>query len=144
MKRLIWIAMAAAMLTPLAASAQFRDLDAANSGLMRGFGNGEAQSIVAGIAKGDQVQLQFPGLVDQSGFFGRDQAADLLDLLFQRTHPVAYETTNTRKASAEAQYYITALWTVQVGGKAEGRELYITLHNKNDHWSVVSIRAASK
>jgi hypothetical protein len=129
---------------PIVASAQFKDLDAAMSNLTRGFGSGDSQAVVAGIGDGDQVQLQFPGLVEQSGFFGRDQAAYLLDGLFNKTKPASFEQTNTRKVSAEAQYHITARWTIQVAGKPEARDLYVTLRNKNDRWSVVSVRSASQ
>ena len=129
---------------PLVASAQFKNLDVALSNLTRGFGSGDPQAIVAGMAPGDQVMLQFPGLIDQSGFFGRDQAAYLLDGLFGKVHPTAFEQQNAKKVSAEAQYHITGTWTIQNGGKAETRELYITLRNKDDLWSVVSVRSAGK
>jgi hypothetical protein len=129
---------------PVIASAQFKDLDTAMSNLTRGFGSGDAQAIVAGIADGDQVMLQFPGIIAQSGFFGRDQAAYLLDGLFNKTKPTGFEQLSARKVSAEAQYHITAAWTIQSGGKTEARDLYITLRNKNDRWSIVSVRSASK
>jgi hypothetical protein len=132
------------MLFPVIASAQFKDLDTAMSSLTRGFGSGDAQAIVSGIGEGDQVMLQFPGLVEQSGFFGRDQAAYLLDGLFSKVRPTSFEQRTARKVSAEGQYHITASWTIQNNGKPEARELYITLRNKGDHWSVVSIRSASK
>ena len=131
-------------LVPLAASAQFKDLDVAMSNLSRGFGSGDTQAIVSGIGEGDQVMLQFPGLIAKSDFYGRDQAAYLLDGLFNKVKAVGFEQTNTRKMSSEGQYYVTALWTVQNGGKTESRDLYITLRNKHDKWSVVSIRSASK
>src|SRR5436190_2214581 len=131
---------------PLIASAQYKDLDAALSNLNRGFGGGDPQAIVSGIADGDQVMLQFPGLIDQSGanFYGRDQAAYLLDGLFGKVHPTAFEQESASKKSAEGQYYITGSWTIKNAGKNENRELYITLHNKNDRWSIVSVRAAGK
>jgi len=130
---------------PLAASAQFKDLDVAMSNLTRGFGSGDSQAIVSGIAEGDQVQLQFPGLIEQSGsFFGRDQAAYLLDGLFNKAKPVSFDPLNQRKVSTEGQYHITARWTIQVAGKPAARDLYITLRSKNDHWSVVSVRSASQ
>jgi hypothetical protein len=132
------------MFVPLVASAQFKDLDLAMSSLSRGFGSGDAQAIVAGIGEGDQVMLQFPGLAAKSDFYGRDQAAYLLDGLFNKVKPVGFEQTKARKVSAEGQYYVTAVWTVDNGGKTEARDLYITLRNKNDRWSVVSIRSASK
>ena len=142
----LWTKLAfVAMFVPLAASAQFKDLDGALSGLSRGFGGGDVQAIVTGIAEGEQVMLQFPGLVEQSGggFYGRDQAAYLLDGLFNKAQPVNFEQQKARKASAESQYYITARWTVKVGDKTEARDLYITLRSKNDRWSVASVRSAS-
>jgi hypothetical protein len=129
---------------PLVASAQFKDLDAAMSNLTRGFGGGDAQAVVAGVGPGDQVQVQFPGLIDQNGYFGRDQAAYLLDGLFNKVHPSGFEQLSARKVSTEQQYYITASWTIQVNGKPEARDLYITLGNTNNHWIIRSIRSASK
>ncbi len=141
----LWTKVAFALLfVPLVASAQFRDLDAAMSNLSRGFGSGDVQAIVAGIADGDQVMLQFPGLVEQNGFFGRDQAAYLLDGLFNKVDPSDFEQLSARKVSAEGQYHITARWTVKTGGKSESRDLYITLRDKNDRWSIASIRSASR
>jgi hypothetical protein len=131
---------------PLIASAQYKDLDVALSNLTRGFGGGDPQAIVSGIADGDQVMLQFPGLIQQSGsnVYGRDQAAYLLDGLFGKVHPSGFEQETARKVSAEGQYHITGTWTIQNAGKSENRELYITLHNKNDRWSILSIRSAGK
>ena len=142
----LWTRMAMAMavtLTPLIASAQFKDLDVAMGNLTRGFGSGDSQAIVSGIGDGDQVQLQFPGLVSQSGMFGRDQAAYLLDGLFNKVKPASFERLSARKVSAEGQYHITARWTIQIAGKPEARDLYITLRNKNNTWSVVSVRSGS-
>lgn len=68
------------LLLPVAALAQFKDVSVAMSNLERGFGN--VQATVLGIVAADQVQLQFPGLIDQRGFFGRDQAAYLLESHF--------------------------------------------------------------
>ena len=134
------------LFTPLVASAQFRSLDDALQNLTRGLGSGDSQAIVSGMATGDQVMLEFPGLIEQRGFFGRDQAAYLLDGLFSKVHPKAFEQKNAQKKSAEAQYHINGTWTIQNGGKSETRELYITLGNKNKdgQWSVVSIRSAGK
>lgn len=129
---------------PLIASAQYKDLDAAMSNLSKGFGSGDTQAVVGGIAEGDKVMLQFPGIVDQSDFFGRDQAAYLLDGVFNKVHPSDFRQTSARKVSTEGQYHITASWTIQVGGKAQARDLYITLRNKNDRWSIVSVRSSSK
>lgn len=141
----LWTKMAFVLLfVPLMASAQFRDLDAALSNLSRGFGNGDVQAIVAGISEGDQVMLQFPGLAEQSGFFGRDQAAYLLDGLFNKARPAGFEQTTARKVSAEGQYHITGKWTVNVDGKPQTRDLYITLRDKDGRWSVASVRATSR
>lgn len=129
---------------PLVASAQYKDLDSAMSNLTRGFGTGNAQAIVAGLGASDQVRLQFPGLIEQNGFYGPDQAAYLLDGLFSKVHPSGFEQLSARKVSAEGQYHITASWTITQNGKTEARELYITLKNNNDHWSIVSARSAGK
>src|SRR5947208_7043881 len=84
----VWSRMAVVLaFVPLVTSAQFRDLDVALSSLTRGFGNGDPQAIVAGISQGDQVMLQFPGLIEQNGFYGRDQVAYILDGLFSKVHP---------------------------------------------------------
>ncbi|HEX9500798.1 MAG TPA: hypothetical protein VGA10_04020 [Thermoanaerobaculia bacterium] len=143
----LWSKIAIALaFVPLIATAQYKDLDVALSNLTRGFGGGDPQAIVSGIADGDQVMLQFPGLIQQSGsnVYGRDQAAYLLDGLFGKVHPSGFEQESARKVSAEGQYHITGTWTIQNAGKNENRELYITLHNKNDRWSILSIRSAGK
>jgi len=132
------------LFVPLIAAAQFRDLDGAMSNLNRGFGSGDVQAIVAGVGEGDQVMLEFPGLVDQTGFFGRDQAAYLLDGLFNKVSPSGFEQVSAKKVSAEGQYHITARWTIQTGGQTESRVLYITLRQKADKWSIVSVRSAGK
>jgi len=140
-----WTKMAFVLLfVPLVASAQFKDLDTAMSSLNQGFGSGQVQAIVAGIGDGEQVLLQFPGLVEQSGFFGKDQAAYLLDGLFNKTKPTSFEPTSSKKVSAEGQYHITGRWTINNGGKAESRDLYITLRMKGDRWSIASVRSASR
>jgi hypothetical protein len=132
-------------LVPLAAQAQFKDLDTAMSNLNRGFGSGDAQAVVAGIGESDQVRLQFPGLIEQNGgYYGRDQAAYLLDGLFNRVKPSGFDLKRATKKSAEGQYEIVATWTVQVAGKPQARDLYITLRNNKDHWSVASIQSGSK
>jgi ketosteroid isomerase-like protein len=141
----LWTRIASVLaFVPLMAAAQFNDLDTAVSNLTRGFGNGDPQAIVAGIAAGDKVNLEFPGLVEQSGFFGRDQAAYLLDGLFSKVHPTGFEQQSARRVSAEGQYYITASWSIQPGGKADTRELYITLKKQGDKWAVTSVRSGGK
>ena len=132
------------LFVPLVASAQYRDLDVAMANLSRGFGSEDVQAIVAGVADGEQIQLQFPGIVDQSGFFGRDQAALMLDAIFNRVEAAGFEEVSTRKQTAENQYHITARWTVKVDGRAQTRDLYITLRQKADRWSIASVRAASR
>jgi hypothetical protein len=134
----------ALLFVPLVASAQFRDLDQALSSLSRGFGSGDAQAIVAGIGENEQVVLQFPGLVTQSGAFGRDQAQYLLDGLFNRAKPTGFEESTSTKDSASGQYHIQARWTILVGGKPQSRDLYITLRAKNDRYSLLSVTSGSK
>ena len=133
------------MFVPLVAQAQFKDLDVAMSNLTRGFGSGDAQAVIAGIGEGDQVRLQFPGLIEQNGnYYGRDQAAYLLDGLFNRVKPSGFDLKRATKKSAEGQYEIAATWTVLVAGKPQARDLYITLRNNKDKWSVASVQSGSK
>lgn len=135
----VWTRFALLVLfVPVVASAQFRDLDTAVSNLERGFGGGDVDAIVSGINSADQVQLQFPGLQDKSGFFGRDQAAYLLDALFNKVKPNGFETVSARGERAQGQYHIKARWTINDGP----RDLYITLQQKENRWSVVSVRSA--
>lgn len=135
----LWTRIAFVMLfVPLVASAQFRDLDAAMSNLERGFGGGNVDAIVSGISAGSQVQLQFPGLADKEGFFGRDQAAYLLDGLFNKVKPSGFERVSAKGARSEGQYHIKGRWSTASGE----RDLYITLQQKDGRWSIVSIRSA--
>lgn len=138
MKHLSRIAtMVVMMFVPLMASAQFRDLDAAMSNLERGFGSGDVDAIVSGIGADEKVMLQFPDLEDKSGFFGRDQAAYLLDGLFNKVKPAGFEPVSARGQRAEGQHHIKARWSIN-GGE---RDLYITLQQKGDRWSVASVRS---
>src|SRR5688500_11875189 len=137
MKHLTRIAVFALMFIPLVASAQFRDLDAAMSNLERGFGGGDVDAIVSGMGSDEQVMLQFPDLADKSGFFGRDQAAYLLDGLFNKVKPSGFEPVSARGQRAEGQHHIKARWTINSGAV----DLYITLKQKGDRWSVVSVRS---
>jgi hypothetical protein len=123
---------------PVIAAAQYRDLDTALSSVNRGFGSGDTQAIVSGMTDDEKVELLFPGLIPQSGFFGRDQATYVLEQLFAKAKPTGFELRVAKKSSSEGQYHITALWSV-AGGP---RELYITLHSKADKWSIVSVRSA--
>ena len=130
---------------PVFAMAQYKDLDTAMANVQRGFGSGDSQAIVSGIAASDQVRLQFPGLIQQSGsnFYGHDQAAYLLDSLFTKVKPSGFEQKSASKVSAENQWHITGDWKIQNAGKPEQRELYITLGNKNDRWSIVAVSCSS-
>jgi len=129
--------LASLMFVPLVASAQFRDLDAAMASLERGFGSGDVDAIVAGIGADEQVMLQFPDLAEKSGFFGRDQAAYFLDGLFNKVKPSGFERVSVRGQRAEGQHHIKAKWTINQGS----RDLYLTLQQKGDRYSVVSIRS---
>ena len=146
MKKTMWSTFALlVLLTPVAMMGQgFRDLDAAMSGIERGFSRGEAQPIIAGVGDGDQVMLDFSGLIGESGFFGRDQAAYMLDELVAKVKPMSFQRTSARKVSAEGQYHIQARWSLTRGGNDEQRDLYITLRQKGDRWTIASIRSAGK
>ncbi|HYC58000.1 MAG TPA: hypothetical protein VEK79_00375 [Thermoanaerobaculia bacterium] len=135
-----WTRIAIVMLfIPLVAQAQFRDLDTAMTNLERGFGGGDVDAIVSGISADGQVQLQFPGLADKDGFFGRDQAAYLLDGLFNKVKPNGFERLSAKGARSEGQYHIKARWSTAAGA----RDLYITLQQQKDQrYVVVSIRSA--
>jgi len=136
----IWTRFAFVLLfVPVVASAQFRDLDTAMQNLERGFGSADVDAIVSGIGADEQVMLQFPGLADKSGFFGRDQAAYLLDGLFNKVKPSGFERVSVRGQRAEGQHHIKARWVINDGTK----DLYITLQQKGDRYSVVSIRSGS-
>jgi hypothetical protein len=135
----LWTRIAFVMLfIPLVAQAQFRDLDAAMSTLERGFGGGDVDAIVSGISADSQVQLQFPGLIDKDGFFGRDQASLFLDGLFNKVKPTGFERVSAKGARSEGQYHIKARWSTGAGD----RDLYITLKESNSRWIIVSIRSA--
>jgi hypothetical protein len=135
----LWTRIAFVMLfVPLVAQAQFRDLDAAMSNLERGFGGGDVDAIVSGISSDAQVQLQFPGLADKDGFFGRDQAAYLLDGLFNKVKPSGFERVSAKGARSEGQYHIKGRWTTSAGV----RDLYITLQQKDGRYVIVSVRSA--
>lgn len=132
------------MFLPLMGWAQgYRNLDEALIGLSRGFEGGNADAIVAGMSEGEKVMLSFPGLMDQSGFFGRDQASYLIESLFSKMTPVRFQQVNTRKNTSEKQYMITARWTIDRGGNREERDLYITLRTSEDRWTIASIRSGS-
>jgi hypothetical protein len=134
-----WTRIAIVMLfIPLVAQAQFRDLDTAMTNLERGFGGGDVDAIVSGISADGQVQLQFPGLADKDGFFGRDQAAYLLDGLFNKVKPNGFERISAKGARSEGQYHIKARWSTAAGA----RDLYITLQQKDGRYVVVSVRSA--
>jgi len=134
----LWTRFAFVLLfVPVVASAQFRDLDAAMSNLERGFGSADVDAIVSGIGADEKVMLQFPGLADKSGFFGRDQAAYLLDGLFNKVKPSGFERVSVRGQRAEGQHHIKAKWKIDGGT----RDLFITLQQKGDRYSVVSVRS---
>lgn len=130
-----------ALFVPVIASAQYKDLDTALSNLTHGFGEGDVQAIIVGIGDGDRVMLQFPGLVDESGFFGRDQATYLLERLFNKVRPTGFEQLSTKKNSAEKQYNIIGRWTLRSN---EERELWVVLQQKGDRWAVVALKTVSK
>src|SRR5258707_14007907 len=98
------MAVIVALSMPVIASAQYRDLDTALSNLSRGFGGADTQAVVAGIADDEKVQLQFPGLIDQSGFYGRGPATYVPEQLFAKAKPTGFVQQTARKVSADAPY----------------------------------------
>ncbi|MDX1585066.1 MAG: DUF4783 domain-containing protein [Thermoanaerobaculia bacterium] len=142
MKKISIILLAMILVAPVLTAQGYRDLDIAMSSLARGFERGESAPVVAGV--GDQVMLQFTGLMEEEGFFGRDQASYLLDELFEQVNPSGFEVTSARKVSAQGQYHVTANWTIRNGESAEVRELYVTLQSREDRWSIVSIKSSGK
>lgn len=139
------VAIAISMLVSLpAAAGGYSDLDNALNAIARGFERGDRTAIVSGIDSSDKVELQFPGLIEGSGFFGPDQCALVLDDLFKRTSPSAFQQTSARKVSAQKQYHITGSWTINPDGTTETREVYIILQSKGDLWTIISIRTAGK
>ncbi len=140
--------LAAALMTmsfTVAAFAQgYRDLDTASNSIARGFSARDAQRIAAGLGEGDQVMLRFPGLIEQSGFFGRDQATLLLENLFGKVETVSFENVSTKTVRAQNQYHITAKWTVRSGGRTEERDVYVTLAQKGEVWTIVSIQSSGR
>lgn len=122
----------------------YADLDNAMNAIGRGFGNGDSAAIVAGMDPSDKVELQFPGLVERSGFFGSDQAGLILDDLFERTAPSGFEQISARKVSSQKQYHITGSWTIRADGGSSEREVYVILQEKGDGWSIISIRTAGR
>ncbi|HVR42319.1 MAG TPA: hypothetical protein VMS56_02640 [Thermoanaerobaculia bacterium] len=143
MKRTLLLLVLALAVPPGLAAQGYGDLDQAISNLSRGFGNGEVRAIVAGLGETDKVRLQFPGLIENSGIFGRDQASYLLEKLFSTTSPAGFEQTRARKVSAEGQYRIEADWTITRGGRTVVVPLYIVLQSKDDRWVLLSVQSAS-
>jgi hypothetical protein len=139
------LAAATGLFLALSAGAQgYSDLDNALNAITRGFERGESAPIASGVDSSDKIELQFPGLVESSGFFGPDQAVLVLDDLFKRTSPAGFEQTSARKVSAQKQYHITGSWSIRPDGRAETREVYVILQNKGATWSIISIRSAGK
>ena len=82
----------ALLLVPVGAFAGgYGDLDNALTAIGSALEKGESSPLVAGIGDGDKLELQFPGLAERSGFFGPDQAALVLDDVFRKASPSAFE-----------------------------------------------------
>lgn len=122
------------------ASAQYRDLDAALAGLERGFAGGDVDAIVSGIGADQSVLLEFPGLAEPSGMFGRDQAAYLLDGLFHKVEPNGFVRQGVKADRARGENLITGRWTFADGA----RDLLITLRHGQGRWTVVAVRSSGR
>ncbi len=133
------------LLVPVVAFAGgYGDLDNALTAIGSALEKGDSGPLVAGIGDGDKIELQFPGLAERSGFLGPDQAALVLDDVFRKAKPSAFERNSARKVSAEKQYHIKGSWTISPGGASEEREVYVILQEKGDRWSIISIRSAGR
>ena len=128
----------------LAWAGGYGDLDNAMSAIGSGLEKGDSGPLVTGIGDGEKIELQFPGLADRSGFFGPDQAALILNEVFRKASPSAFEQTSARKVSAEKQYHIKGSWTINPGGSPEERDVYVILQEKDGRWSIISIRSAGR
>jgi hypothetical protein len=122
----------------------YSDLDNALTAINSGLEKGDSSPLVAGIGDGEKIELQFPGLAERSGFFGPDQAAMLLNDVFRKASPSAFEQNSARKVSAEKQYHIKGSWTISPGGSPEERDVYVILQEKDGRWSIISIRSAGR
>lgn len=142
MKKTMMITVVLALAAPSLFAEGFRSLDLAVANVTRGFERGESHPIVGGV--GDQVMLEFPGLLGEPGFFGRDQASYMLDELFTKASPDAFEVTGMRKVSAQNQYHIEADWTVKIDGAKQVRVVFITLQNRDDRWFIASIKSSGR
>lgn len=133
------VSIALAMLCVSApAAAQYRDLDAAFADIERGFAGGNVDAIVAGIGADQPVVLEFPGLTEESGMFGRDQAAYLLDGLFHKVGPNGFVRKSVKADRARGEYLITGRWTLADGA----RDLSITLRYGQGRWTLVAVRSS--
>jgi len=141
MRKAILITILAATMPFVAVAQGFKDLDTAVASVSRGLERGEGDQILGGVE--DQIMLQFPGLLEESGFFGRDQASYLLNDLFAKAKPSRFEVVSARKVSSQSQYHVTANWTIEPSGEPETREILVTLQNRSDLWYVASIRSGS-
>jgi len=138
MKRSIFLMMCLALVPAGLVAEEYRDLDTAVASIRRGLERGETAPILAGVS--DQVMLQFSGLMQDSGFFSRDQASFFLTELFEKAKPERLEIVSARKVSAQGQYHITAAWTIR---GPETREVFVTLQSRDDQWRVTSIRSST-
>ncbi len=144
MKNALAISLVLALVPFAAMAGAYSNLDNALSAINSGFEKGQSGPLVSGIDDGDKIELQFPGLIERTGFFGPDQAAYVLDEVFKKASPSGFEQVSARKVSAQKQYHITGNWKISPGGAVEQREVYIILQSKGDRWSIISIRSAGR
>jgi hypothetical protein len=134
------------LLLPAAASAQYTRDDVFEK-LSDGFGRGYAAPIVEGMPQGMPVRLEFPEL-SLSRNVGRNQnATAVLEQVFKRIRPKIFVPRpgwdqQLEKSKADVTCILRAQWRVEIDGKSQLRELYITLRNDDDEWRVISIRSA--
>jgi hypothetical protein len=135
------------LLLPVAASAQYTR-DDVFAKLRDGFGRGDVASIVEGMPQGAPVRLEFPEL-SLSRYVGRNQnATAVLEQVFKGICPKFFLARpgwneDLEKSKTDVTCILRGQWRVEIDGKSQLRELYITLRNEDDDkWLVISIRSA--
>jgi len=134
------------ILFPVAASAQYSHDDVFVQ-LRRGFWYGNVEDIVTGMPLGAPVHLDFPE-ASVKRYVGRNtNATAILEQVFQTLKPRAFMprpnwAEELEKSKEVVQCILKGRWRVEINGKSEMRELYITLRNDDDQWRIMRIRSA--
>jgi hypothetical protein len=135
------------LLLPVVALSQYTR-DDVFAKLRSGFSRGDAAPIVEGMPQGMPVRLEFPEL-SLSRYVGRNaNATAVLEQVFKGIRPKIFVPRSgwdeeLEKSKTDVTCILRAQWRVEIDGKSQLRELYITLRNEDDDKSlVISIRSA--